>query len=424
MNIKIADAAELLARPPRPIEWLVRDLIPLGTAGDVFGPPGDRKTSITLDLALAIASGAGAWYGLPIISGPVVLLGGERSGRDTLARDLHRLAQGRVLEGGMLLSPADDDGECPPIRAWNRERSGCDETVEGREISARLADCKPVLVIIDTVLSVTSGGNIVDVDQQSKLGRAIRRWTRQLGTTTLTISHTNQARARDPLELRLNWISRQGSSGLPGAVRWLAGVSRLREDDKLARFLDLADDVAHRRLIAIGVSKHNEMPRPAWSDRHPAIFEMPPDGSLALVKDGREVAESIAKQSPPRWQRPGRKTNLRVVRRHEGPEGGDSDFRSPPPDHHRASVQGVYSRCGKMIEHLTNTLENQCLGAAPLAEKIFGSLAAACAGHGDGARWRRVPVAENGKIREKRGAMRRGSLPDFGRCYPISTRSQ
>lgn len=50
-------SAELLARPARPITWLVDGLLPLGTLGDVSGPPGDGKSTILLSLADHVSCG-------------------------------------------------------------------------------------------------------------------------------------------------------------------------------------------------------------------------------------------------------------------------------------------------------------------------------------------------------------------------------
>jgi hypothetical protein len=57
--MKTIDAADLLAAPPQPISWAVEGLMPIGTVGDLAGPPGAGKSTLILDLATAIASGDG-----------------------------------------------------------------------------------------------------------------------------------------------------------------------------------------------------------------------------------------------------------------------------------------------------------------------------------------------------------------------------
>ena len=293
-GVEVLDASDLLSSPPSPIHWAVEGLLPAGTVGDIFGPPGDGKSSIIMDLAMAVAAGTGSWFGLKCISGPVTVLGGERSGRDALARDLHRSAQGRRPGPGTLVFPS-AGGEFPALWQWNRQIGEWIPTDWCHALTNWLASSPPCLVIIDTLLSVASGLDVLDVSQGYSLGQTLRRWAKVLGgPTVLTVSHTSQAMARDTLSWRLHWLSRQGSSGYPGAIRWAAGVSRMKPEDDLAKVLGLAERAAQGGLIALGVSKHNEMPRPLWSSQAPAIFEQRPDGSLWLVKDGREVAKALS----------------------------------------------------------------------------------------------------------------------------------
>ena len=291
-NIQIIDAAALLTTPPPPVQWLVEGYLPLGTVGDMSGPPGEGKSTLSLDLALAVASGTEAWYGLRCASGRVAILGGERSGVDAFARDLHRTAQARTIDAGRLLMPADNVGECPPLWAWDRQLNTWMPTAWGATVTEWLAEAQPALIIIDTLMSAALGCDQLDNPQQYALGREVQRWARSLGKpTVLSISHTNQASAKDSLAWRLHYLSRAGGNGLPGALRWVTGVSQVRPDDELAQTLGLAEQAAHHRLIAIGSSKHNEMPAPAWSHEHPAIFELRPDGGLLLVRDGQTVAQ-------------------------------------------------------------------------------------------------------------------------------------
>jgi hypothetical protein len=301
MAICTHDAAALLQEPSPPIDWLVEGLLPLGTVGDVFGDPSVGKSSLILDLALTVASCSHEWFGMKCASGPVVLLGGERSSKKALIRDLHRAARGRELDPGMLVFPylpgkSGEEAEFPEIWRWSRALDEWELTSFGKEITAWLQDARPALIIIDTLISVATGLNVIDPAQGQKLGKTIREWSRILQSTTLTLSHTSQASAKEKLSSRLHWLSRQGSSGYPGALRWAMGVSKLRKDDELAAALGLDVYADSKRLIAVGVSKHNEMPRPAWNEIFPAIFEILPDGGLKMAYDGRQVAEIMTQK--------------------------------------------------------------------------------------------------------------------------------
>jgi archaellum biogenesis ATPase FlaH len=292
--MQIIDAARLLENPPPPIEWALAGVLPVGTVGDIFGPPGDGKSSLTLDFAIAVASGAGTWFGLPCVAGPVVLLGGERSGMAAFSRDLHRAVRARQLDPGMLIVPQDAHGECPPLLAWDKKADSWDITSWGDEITEWLKSIRPALIIIDTLISAATGANIIDQPQQYALGVTIRRWAKNLcDPTVLTISHTNQASAQQELAWRLHYLSRAGGNGLPGALRWAAGVSRISPSDALCAQLNLCEKVRESRFIAFGVSKNNEMPRACWNNETPALFELKSDGGLLLVADGNEVAQKL-----------------------------------------------------------------------------------------------------------------------------------
>lgn len=285
-SVQTVDAAYLLASPPPKIAWAIEGILPVGTVGDIFGPPGGGKSSITLDLAIAVAAGSCSWFGLPCISGPVVLLGGERSGIDAFSRDLHRASQGRSIEPDRLFMPQDANGDCPPLWTWNKKADCWTVTDWGKQITEWLVTINPALILVDTLASAASGSDIINQPQQYALGITIRQWAKTIdNSTVLTISHTNQASSTQELANRLHYLSRAGGNGLPGAVRWIAGVALLNNADldmvPGGREYDPDDKV--KRFIALAVSKHNEMPAPAWTPMYPVIFQMKPNGGLVLV---------------------------------------------------------------------------------------------------------------------------------------------
>lgn len=280
------DAADLLSKPTQPIDWLVDGILPTGTVGDVFGPPGEGKSTILLHLAMTIATGEGHWFGRRCASGRVAILGGEKSSEGAAARDLHRVWHRRAVGHGQLaISPQDE-----PLWRWDRLSQCWMLTDAGQAETAALAVYRPALILLDTTMAVAVGGDQIDNVAQYSLGKTIQRWARDLGgATVLGVSHTNQASAKESAAWRLNYLSRAGGNGLPGALRWLAGMTRIRPDDDVAKLLGLEGESAKKKLVAFAVSKHNEIPTPHWHPNAPAIFEILQDGSLLLVRDGREV---------------------------------------------------------------------------------------------------------------------------------------
>lgn len=296
-GVGCVDAAELLACPPQPMKWLVHELIPRGTVGDVSGPPGDGKSSILLDLALALAADKPEWAGRRLAEGvDVALLGGERSNLVCLQRDLHRTGRAAPPRGRLVFPGPTEVDECPPLWNWNREAGEWLFTEWGKRITDWLSVRRVGLVILDTLLATARGCDPVDIPQQYELGNCVRRWAREISgdTAVLTVSHTNQASMRESLDWRLHYLSRAGSNGLPGALRWLAGVSRLRDDDDIA--IQNMLDADRRKLIAFGISKNNEMPQPDYTNNSPAVFEIRPDGGVQFVRHAARAIQP-AKQA-------------------------------------------------------------------------------------------------------------------------------
>lgn len=288
--MKTFHSAELLATPPKPLDYIVDGLLLRGGGGDTAGMPGSCKSTILLSMSAAISVGS-SWFGLRTSCTPAAWISGEASSSDTIQRDLHRLKVGEsdilfILPDDVMFRWADDQ--------WVT-------TTEGRTIIDRIRELGIGFVVMDTVGSLVAGLKEIDNDQQRQLARHLRAELH--GITFHTISHTNQATAKDSLEWRLHYLARAGGNGFPGAMRWAGGAALLSgESDAKALGLDEIE-LAGRRLIAFGASKYNEQPAPAWTNKTPAVFEIKPDGHLVLFKDGSEmhsVAQRLAEFSKKR----------------------------------------------------------------------------------------------------------------------------
>lgn len=288
-------SCELLATPAKPVSYLVDGLLPLGTLGDVSGPPGDGKSTILLSLADHVSRGA-SWFGCATRQMPTAWITGEASSEDAIQRDLHRLKASADADITFFLPEHE-------MFRFDRTAATWVTTAEGATVLQACRDAGIGFVIIDTIGSVCAGLQEIDNDQQRQLARHLRR--ELSGMTALCVSHTNQSSTKDDLDWRLHYLSRAGGNGFPGAIRWAAGVSALRESDAKALGERVTeDDIASARLVALGVSKHNEMPRPSWNNGSPAIFEIKQTGELVLIAGGdavalhqraaREAAEAVA----------------------------------------------------------------------------------------------------------------------------------
>jgi hypothetical protein len=307
-TVQLIDWADF-ADPPPPVDWLVEGILPAGVAGDVFGPPNAGKSSLIYSLAVHVAGGSPTWFGRAIKSGRVVIVGGEHSGRDAHWRSAHRFVAEVRLPRGQLFTV-----DQTPILKWHKGYTsdktqeegwyyrqpvmGKDERMNhpgGAAIIEKIAELQPALVIFDTTLAVAEGCNQSDNPQQYALSEFMqKRMVPDLhGSTVITISHTNQASSSMGLSRRLHYESRAGGNGAPGAFRWMAGLTRIRDEDDCEALGGVIDarDVKRRSFFAFGVSKHNEV-RPAWTDESPAVFEIMAGGKILMVASGEQVKEA------------------------------------------------------------------------------------------------------------------------------------
>lgn len=287
--MKVFHSRELIARPPKPVRYIVEVLLPESLVPcDISGPPGAGKSTIVLSMVEHISTGK-KWFGRNVQQRAVAWISGEASDEDAITRDLLRLQA----------DPESDITVIFPERElfrWNKKEGRWEVTEEGEKV---LEYCKSRgigLVVIDTCGSVCAGLVEIDNDQQRQLARMLRR---VVGLPCITISHTNQSSAKEPLPWRLHYQSRAGGNGFPGAIRWAAGVSILQSQD--AQELGgriTKEEIEQSRLVAFGASKYNEIPCPKDCNNHnPMIFEITPTGELTLVAEGGAVAACKAQKA-------------------------------------------------------------------------------------------------------------------------------
>ncbi len=279
-----ADAFDICQQPVTPVEWLVDRIFPRTGAGTVDGPPESGKSSLIVNLAATIANGGGCWFGQDCLSGPVVVLGGEKSSQAVWRRDFERL--GKVTRPGSFLIPELGG----PLWKWDRREGVWFKTSSYAEAVRGIKKIKPVLVIGDTIMRLGLGIDQIDNAQQAALGLELEELAAEAGCLFLTIGHTNQASTKEALSWRLHYLSRAGGNGLPGVLRFCFGVTRIHRSDvgKNGEMEGVfsPEEVSFRKLIACGVSKGNEIPTAAWTNNNPAFFEIMPSGQIMMLDKG------------------------------------------------------------------------------------------------------------------------------------------
>jgi RecA-family ATPase len=306
--------------PPKQIEWLIENILPLGITGDIFSMPDTGKSSLILSLACAVANGDPEWNSFRIAGGRVAYIGGEKSNDDVWARDLNRTGV-TLNEPDRLINYDPSDG----LWSWDRREETWKETEAFRGIMAELQTFQPVLVVLDTLSLLAIGSEATDTMQQVKLANNVMAMRERLNCTMLTISHTNQSSSLEKLERRLSYTSRAGSNGYPGRLRWLMALTNLTSDEKTA--LDI-EPIA--KIVALAVSKHNEMPQPRRGNMfNPFLFEIRNSGNMELLNiecktadlaqlmlagKSKKVSQPVSRQ-PNNLEVPSKVTSINAQRR-------------------------------------------------------------------------------------------------------------
>ncbi|OZB79031.1 MAG: hypothetical protein B7X29_02465 [Halothiobacillus sp. 13-55-115] len=295
------DDSQILAKQTAPIEYLIDGILPVGTVGDIFGSPGAGKTSLLMSLVVHIAALRTEWFGRKMSTvGPVLMIGGEKSQTSVWQRDFHRALIGtnitqKELGGRIKIQPTDNSA------LWGWQRTRWLGTKAYDDVLKMSSHIKPVLIIIDTLSRGALGSNGIDITQQHLLALKLEQLQREASVaagqdvTILTVSHTNQVSTKGRLIERLDWTSRSGSSGLPGYLRWMMGVTSVSAGVGCKTCeLNSKDIDPESKYFAVSVSKASEMPNPLWRPSYPAIFQMHPGGNITLYSDA-----DIAYVEPP-----------------------------------------------------------------------------------------------------------------------------
>jgi len=277
--MKTYDAHHLHKKTAQQLAYLAEGLIPLGIAGDIYSPPDTGKTTILLSLLSAVANRESHWFEFKLIGGRVAFVGGEKSDESVWVRDIQRATKGIHDPGQFIIYDlTNDHDEDEALWAWTGKEWV--ETAEYQILLEQLKVYRPVVTVLDTISCVAFGSEPIDNMQQIQLANKVRKFQRLVGGTLLTISHTNQSSQADILTNRLHYTSRSGANGYPGRLRWLLGMSNLTTSEKEVLGID-----QYSKVVAIGVSKHNEMPMPmpCGNRFNPLLLEITKTGEVVRV---------------------------------------------------------------------------------------------------------------------------------------------
>lgn len=185
-----APAAKAAARPRfafdqaaafslrKPVEYLIKDVLPRADVGAVFGESGAGKSFLALDLCMAVARGA-EWRGRRVAAGTVAYVCAEGAGGFTVRLRAYAEHHGLELDAVPLFVL----GDAPNIL----ERTDVKDLLAALRALPDLA-----LVVLDTLAQVTAGAN---ENSGEDMGRALghcKTIAQVTGAMVLLVAHAGK----------------------------------------------------------------------------------------------------------------------------------------------------------------------------------------------------------------------------------------
>lgn len=175
---ELLDWPALVSEDIPEIPWLIEGLLPEGSLGSHIADVGSGKTWLAYDMALSVASGAPMWGHFAVNRPGAVLLLDEESGRAEVSRRLSMLARGRGLDVGQAL----------PIYAYCHAGFRVDEPDTVGPLREKLAELKPVLLILDSLVRFHSQDEN-SASGMAKVTAGLRALSQELGCAIWSLHH-------------------------------------------------------------------------------------------------------------------------------------------------------------------------------------------------------------------------------------------
>lgn len=195
--------------------WLIRNMIPQDSIGVLFGEPGSGKSFFTLDMTLAVSRNS-EWRGNATAGGGVVYIAAEGAG------GVRKRLSAAARSGGISL----EDIKFGVI----------DDTPNLlQDDDLALADAindfgGVVLVVVDTLASVTPGGNENSAEDMGAVIARCKRLKTMTNAAVLLVHHSGKDSSK----------GMRGWSGLLGAVDYAIEITR-KGDERVARITKQKD---------------------------------------------------------------------------------------------------------------------------------------------------------------------------------------
>jgi RecA-family ATPase len=170
------------------MRWLATNRIPAGDVTILSGDGGGGKTTVALQLAVAVERDLGDWLGTVCESGPVIFFSGEEPEAE-MRRRLQRVARNRGLEPSDIENLhfhfADPDA-C--LLGVSRREGPIAPTPLFASLASATLEIQPALIVVDSI-AATFGGNQNDRVHARTFVAMFRRLAQQAGCAVLLLDH-------------------------------------------------------------------------------------------------------------------------------------------------------------------------------------------------------------------------------------------
>ncbi|WP_407160159.1 AAA family ATPase [Bradyrhizobium sp. STM 3557] len=174
--------------PLEPMRWLATDRIPAGDVTILSGDGGGGKTTVALQLAVAVAHDLGDWLCTTCEAGPVIFFSGEEPEAE-MRRRLQRVSRKRGLDpselenlhfhfanpDACLLGVSKRDGTMEPTGLFQALETAAD-------------NIRPALIVVDSI-AATFGGNQNDRVHARMFVSLFRQLARKADCAVLLLDH-------------------------------------------------------------------------------------------------------------------------------------------------------------------------------------------------------------------------------------------
>lgn len=269
-RFKLTPAGELV-QTPKPLLWLVRDMLLPGTSSMLVGDPAAGKSLLVIDWSACVALGRD-WLGRPVASGLVVYLAGE--GHHGIARRLKAWSLAHLAELDTAALVVSDRG------ASLNDPASLQQVVEAIDAAA-VTYGMPALVVVDTLHRNLAGDENSAADTAAYF-HAVDVLRTRYGAHVLTVHHSGHAskdRGRGSSSLRAA-VDTELLLGVAGEIRTLT-VSKQKDGPTADPMHFQLQEIALPWLAADGEPETSVILAPSMAGPS-RLRQLPPSLRLAL----------------------------------------------------------------------------------------------------------------------------------------------